>query len=410
MNRLRPAPIRFLLAILLLMCCRRTWAQESFVTDGDSTGDAVQAQAVMELDPPPTDQKFVPPAEGDLRSFAGGTLTLRTDATISGGPVKVKNICRWAAADASMFASVADLTITRISQGGSSTRVTMAQVRDTLREAGMNLALISFSGATVCAVARADEQTEERDALEDWIKSAAPPPAAPTAVPLPTAAQAAPDGKPMQSLRDILTADLCARLNIDPADIEMSFNSTDDKVLNLLEPYFQFQITPRHVNGLGDVEWDVVIVSNGEQHKATIAATARAWETQVLLTAPLDYRQVIREEDVEERRTLAQQLPDVPLLTKTQAVGQAASRVLKPGAVLTADMVDPVMLAKPGQIITVSVIHGSIRITAVAKAVDGGSLGQTIRARSDVDPTQVFEVTLTGPQQGTVTNVPTANY
>ena len=80
---------------------------------------------------------------------------------------------------------------------------------------------------------------------------AAPGAQLPEQSPAPAVAVAgADDSKPLRSLRSILATDLCGRLQIDPDNLELSFNSADDKVLNLVEPYFQFQVTPRRVRTL----------------------------------------------------------------------------------------------------------------------------------------------------------------
>jgi flagella basal body P-ring formation protein FlgA len=213
-----------------------------------------------------------------------------------------------------------------------------------------------------------------------------------------------------------LATDLCARLNVDPNSLEISFASADNPILNLAEPYFEFRITPRMVRTLGDVSWDVEITAPPSatgatfaapaKQKATINATARVWQTEVTTLRPVGYQQTIGPDDVQEKRVLLETLSNQVFLTKAQVVGQSAARDLRPGTVMTADMVAPVLLARQGELITVTIIQGSVQITAVAKALESGSLGQTIRARSDTDATKTFDVTLTGPQAGTVVGIP----
>jgi hypothetical protein len=65
-------------------------------------------------------------------------------------------------------------------------------------------------------------------------------------------------------------------------------------------------------------------------------------------------------------------------------------------------MVSPVLLAQPGQLVTVTVVQRSFKITTVARSMENGSFGQIIRVRGDTDPTLQYAVTLTGPQEGTV--------
>ena len=399
-------------AALCLACPIRAFGQDDLPTAEASATDALQgdvahAETAMTLEYQPETEKFVPASTVNLGSFAGGAIVLRSDATVATSAVQIKNVCRWSGADAPFFASVADLTVLHLPNGRPYGKVTIDQVRATLRDAGMNIALVDFGGAASCAVTESGDQVEEQAALADWADSAAAnaiaagasfPEKQPAASP---AVSSAPS--PIHSLRQILTDDVSRRNALDPTNLEMSFNSADDKVLNLAEPYFTFEVTPRQVRALANLAWDVTIVEGAERHKAMISASARIWQTETILEKPLAYGQIISDGDLQEKRVLTDQTMGEPLLTKAQAIGQGASRELKPGMVLTSSMVDPALLARPGQLITITVIRGLVRITAVAKAIEGGSMGQTIRARSDVDPTQQFEVTLTGPQQGVVT-------
>src|ERR1700722_6090208 len=380
--------------------------QASFAFAQDS--DDLAAQTGAQIEPLPATEQFIaPPA--DVRSFTGGQLLLRPDATVPDAQIHLKNICRWSPADAALFDPVGDLTVSRIGKGRLNATVTIDQVRATLSDAGVNIAVISFGGSMSYAVNRPDSNSDQQEGLNDWLSSgraqaasAIEPPAGTVSASnevgsLPPSAAA-----PTSSLRNLLVADLATRLNLDPNDLQVSFDPSDDKVLNLAEPYFAFQITPERAHNLGDVSWSVQVIYEGKKHEADISGSARAWRRQGMLSNPLACRQTIRDEDVVEQRSLVDEMPEEPLLTKAQAVGQAASRDLKPGMVLTASMVNPAMLAQPGQLVTVTVQHRSFRITAVARAIEGGTFGQTIRVRGDTDPTLQYEVTLTGPQEGTV--------
>ncbi len=110
---------------------------------------------------------------------------------------------------------------------------------------------------------------------------------------------------------------------------------------------------------------------------------------------------MIRPGDVAERRILIDRLSDEPLLTLDQCLGEQAARDLKPDTILTARMVDPVPLAKPGQLITINANQGMIHIRTVARAVEGGSFGQTIHVKNDVT-NESYDVVLTGPQEGLI--------
>lgn len=400
-----------------------------------------QAATTQPSDVAPSDEpqeKFVPAVAQSI----GSTLELRSEATITGGEVKLKQVCRWADRDKATFAPIADLVLVHIGEGKPFRSISLDEIKSTLHDAGVNLATINFVGTTSCTIARGDVQYDERTALQQWIDArqgkasttqpsqtmvvanSSPKAAVPTQAaaiipvsnttpapahlePLPTPEPAT--QKTTRTLRDALIADASARLSLPVDALQIDFKAQDEKVLNLAEPTFKFQIDADRVRDLGDVQWKVTLLSDLSSSKPMyIAAFARAWQNQIVIAKPLAYKSIIQESDVIERRTLADHLSDDPLVTKSQTVGQQAARDLKPGMIMTARMVDPVPLVKSGQYVTVTLNQGSVQIKTVAKALDGGSYGQTIRVKNE-STRDVFDVTLTGPQTATMNTPSTTN-
>lgn len=81
-----------------------------------------------------------------------------------------------------------------------------------------------------------------------------------------------------------------------------------------------------------------------------------------------------------------------------QCVGQQAATDLRPGVVMTAQLVDAVPLVKAGQLVTVNLTRGTVQLRSVARAMEQGALGQTIRVRNE-NTRDVLDVTVTGPQE-----------
>jgi flagellar basal body P-ring formation protein FlgA len=208
---------------------------------------------------------------------------------------------------------------------------------------------------------------------------------------------------PVRTLREMLVADLAGRLNLPAESLQVDFKPQDQNALNISTPLFSFEIEPLRARSLGQVVWNVKIraPAGQENRKLTISADARAWQDQVVATRPLTFKQIIREVDVIRRRALVDQLGDDPLLTIDQVVGQQAARELKPGMVMTAKTIDAVQLVKAGQFVTVTLDQGSVKIKTVAKALENGVYGQTIRVKNEATR-DVYQVVLTGPQQATM--------
>jgi flagella basal body P-ring formation protein FlgA len=396
--------IRTVAALAALACATQLlWQSISF-------GDEPQTNTVAA----DTTEKFAQPSSEGFalqsgRFLAGATLELRSEATIEGGDVKLKQICRWSAAEQDAFSPIADLVVAKMGNGVAFRAMTLTDLKSTLSDAGVNLAIIRFSGATHCTITRSDANGDERSGLQEWVnaKMAVGPatqPAAEATLVAPSSTQNAEPAKPNHTLRDRLLADLCERVSLDPNNVEMHFSPGDDKVLNLSEPLFQFDVNAVRVHNIGDVAWDVTIYAAGTKtssHKTTISAVARVWQEQLLVQRPMLFHQTIRNEDLTTRRALVDRLDGETLLKRDQVVGQLCAHDLQAGTVLTARLVEAAPLAKTGDLVTVTLAQGNVKVTTVVRAMDGGSFGQSIRGKQETTGT-IFDVTLTGPKTGEI--------
>ncbi len=431
--------VRLMVALTILAWATQTlMAQWGFGADarGDVRGDTRGARGEAPATAPSEDlvtlEKFVP---GTARFAAGATIELRNEATVVGEEVKLKQVARWNQADDAVLAPLGELVLARIGGATPFRSVSVDEIKDTLDAAGINIASIKFVGATSCTVNRSDVEYDERTALQQWIDArerTASTDAGPTTVPahddpnkgsrtlysgsdkgdgplysgdaLPAAAPVAAEQKSVRTLRELLVADLAQRLTL-PADaLQMSFRHADERFLTLAAPPYRFEVEPmRGMKNLGEVSWLVLIRGDRPEdvQKVTIGANARAWQSQLVIAKPLAMRQVIRDEDLIERRALVERLPDEPLASRAEVVGQAAARPLTAGTVLTGRSVEAQQLVKAGQYVTITLRQGAVNIKSVAKAVESGTYGQTIRVKNEATR-DVFQVILTGPQTATM--------
>jgi flagella basal body P-ring formation protein FlgA len=404
--------IQILVALTLLAWATQTlfhqWGYGQEIPASAIEGQTNDAAAGAE---PAAYQAFVP----RTITAGAGTIEFRGDATVYGAEIKLKQVCRWSDHDAPAFTPVAELNVGRFEKNATSKTISLDDIRGTLHDAGVNIAVIRFAGTTTCTVTRGDAPGGERAALQQWIdqNSGGTPAAVATpsiagAATRPTlkapAAAAVESADGVQTLHDRLMTDLSQRLNIAVDQLQVSFDPADGHVLNLAEPNFQFDIQPRRVRDLGNVSWDVSILAGsptGARQKVQVTAQARAWQEQIIIGRPVAYRSVIRDEDVTNRRVLIDHVSEVAVLTRDQVVGQEASRDLQPGTVVTARLVEAVPLAKPGQYVTVTLTQGTVQLKTVAKAMEVGSFGQAIKVKNEATK-EIYEVTLTGPQTATM--------
>jgi flagella basal body P-ring formation protein FlgA len=208
-----------------------------------------------------------------------------------------------------------------------------------------------------------------------------------------------PSDEHYRTLREVLIEDLAARTGTQADRLQVDFLARGERLLNLSEPHFRFTVEPRRSKALGDVNWEVEIASDGSSQTVSLGAYVRIWQEELIVARPLTSKQLIRDEDVIERRMLVENPSDEPLLTRQQAVGQQAARDLKPGMLMTARTVDPVPLVRSGQLITVLLRKGAIEVKSVARATEPGSFGQTIRVKNETTR-ELYEVVVIGPQTG----------
>jgi len=343
--------------------------------------------------PAATDEKFVPNAADSTPS---GTLELRQEATVSGPDVKLKQVCRWSDADSAVFTPIADTTLLQFSGTDSYRTISMEEINQTLHEAGVNVAMINFTGSTSCTISRSDAQADSQQTIQQWIDTQQP--AAGSATPVQTPVTDAKPDPNFHTLRDLLVADLSQRLSIPAETLQLTFSAQDDRLLSLAEPVFKFDVQPSRARALGNVSWQVTVQTDSASRKVILNATARAWLDEVVVAQPLAIHKVLEAADFTARRELVDSLPNRQLLHLDQCVAQEAAEDLRPGTVMTAQLVNPVSLVKPGQLVTIELRHGSVELRSVARAMEQGSLGQTIRVRNE-NTRDTLDVTVTGNQE-----------
>jgi flagellar basal body P-ring formation protein FlgA len=359
---------------------------------GQEVSPTDQATQASDL---PGQETFVPSASV---STPAGNLELQREATVSGPDVTLKQICRWSDSDAATFTPIADLTVLHLPNQVSFRTITVDDIRQTLHDSGVNIVSINFTGVASCAITRSDAQTTaQQQTVGQWIDSQQPTPAAPpasaTAAPQTPVAVADPT---FHTLRELLTTDLSQRLNIDSQVLQLTFSPADDKVLSLAEPLFKFDVGSR-ARALGNISWQVTIFANSSSKKIFINAVARQWEDQVIVARPVAAHQIFAAEDFATHRVLVDSLPERQLLRMDQCIGEQAAEDLAPGTIMTAPLVNAVPLIRAGQLVTVTLTHGTVQLRSVARAMEQGTRGQTIRVRNE-NSRDVLYVVVTGPQ------------
>ena len=244
-NNGRPLPMRKQVQILIALTIL-AWATQTLFA---------QWSRGAEVGPDSRSSSTFVPRDGVLR---GGTIELRGEARVYGADVKLKQVCRWSDADAAMFAPVADLVLAKLETRKPYKVIDVKDVRQTLEDAGINVALVRFSGPTECTASRTDAELKEGEALEQWVKARlgtqgevaerdSPREAASLATREPvarlaSAKEADHDDTLELTLRQTLIADLSVRLSVPEEQLVLTFDPRDEGALNLREPQFKFNV------------------------------------------------------------------------------------------------------------------------------------------------------------------------
>lgn len=363
---------------------------------------------------------------GIARGQAPATLELRAEANITGAEVRLKQLARWPQRDNAFFASLLDLTVARFEPGQQELSVELSAVRATLEAAGVSGAEVSFRGPSAVRVRRLDyaagyaqrpQKAVPKDLNEFLDKNGVPAPSKAVAATRPTADVSAdasassstssdlpPLPRPVgETLREALVRDLAERLTLKREDIELTFDPADERVIGVASPVFSWSITPKRVRDLGQVTWGVTIYAGDataerQARRVEITARARAWQEQVVARRAMTPKQMVREDDLELRRVLVERMPETALATRDQLLTMQSGMQIPPGTVLNVRMFEPLLLVRSGQVVTVISRQGAFEVRSVARAIEGGSYGQSVRVRND-DTNETLQGIITGPQE-----------
>jgi len=258
------------------------------------------------LAPVPTPAPAETRARAPVEPF-GITLELRPQLDARGTKLTLRDICRWSDRDAAALEPVADMVIAHVGETPGVSTVNVDQIKSALHDAGVNLSTVRFSGAATCAVVVGGADPSNV-APVSAAKGQATAEAGAASAPHTVVADAA-----QTSLKDLLLADLHERLKLNAQQVQVDFDAKDAKVLAMTSPKCRIDFDAGETGKApGPVAWTVIIQDGLTDQKATIAATARAWEDQLVLTRPLSRGQPIRQSDIHPRRVLVRRSPRRP--------------------------------------------------------------------------------------------------
>jgi len=324
-------------------------------------------------------------------SAAGQEIRLRPAAASAEAAVRLDQVASLSGLDA----AAAAIVVLTLPEAGVTRRVTIVDVQNALRRAGVNPIPIAFRGAAHCAVRRA---TTARPTAPGSARR--PPPAATgvPAVPGMPAVSAEPGlpGTPKTpaavtaTLGRAVLAQLAGELGARDEDITVQFSRSSARTA-AMAPGAEVAITSTDRNRLGRRRWRADYSINGRKYRRYLSATVTRQREMVIAERALIVGEIVAAGDVKLLRR-ADDGSAAAMTDLDAVVGQRVRRWVRRGQpVRPGDLAAPI-LVKRGQ--TAWVRCGPVKLPA--KALGKGTKGDRVEFENPRNGKR-FWAAITGP-------------
>lgn len=299
-------------------------------------------------------------------------LTLLPEARIAQGPVLLRDVLDFRAADARLRSELGAKSALETDTTGS-IEVTHAQVVERLAGLGVNLARVMVQGALTCHVTVTSPRRSPADpaqgAADDLI------------VATPAATVATGDAK-QRTLVDVLRQHIADELAKLHGEAEIEFERAGQEFLELTAPPWEFSIRSGDAEPLGLREYRVTLRRDARTHRTVkIMAQVRLLKPVLVAQRPLGIGCFVRPDDVALEPRLFEREQEIGLDRDDLVVGQQVKQFVPAGQMLTAGDVKPVELVKRSRPVTVTGAARNVQIQLTGVALDSGGYGDLVRVR-----------------------------
>lgn len=303
-------------------------------------------------------------------AFGQDSITLRARATVEpGAPVSLGSVATLSGAAKSW----ADLVITEPLDGSAGRTITLQHVRTALKSrGGINFGTLLLSGGQ-CEV-------------QPVSKAAFPEPTAPT---IRESNPAASGG-----MRGLIIARLAAHYGVDTNSLQVTFSETDRSILDAPISDLTVLVQP---TGSGDRVPLSIRVYQGDrlEQSASIRVGILIKRSVLVAQNPRDRGMFIGPEDYRrEDRWLAPSAPQAA--TEASAIGSVLLSPLEAGAVILAKQVEPPIVVRRGDIVSIDCMSGSVMVRVSARATESGRDGDLVTFQS-LTSKKTFDARMNGP-------------
>lgn len=274
------------------------------------------------------------------------------------------------------------------------TTITLAQLRDTLNDHGVNWGTLSLRGYAACHVTRL-----------------APDPEPITTAPLPTVTN------PMDEIGLATPITLRQRVielierfaGVQQDQLRITFSDRDAPALEQSAWQDRYEFEPLASAPLGRIP---IVIRRYRDNRVieTLRITADVTRRYMAAVAvgSIGRGQTFAPSDVEIREVYLDTTHNEPIIDLSSVIGQTSSTILRPGATIHPHHLRSPVLVQRGELVTVRCISGGLVIKTVGRAAEDGTRDQLIQIRSG-RTRQTYAARVTGRQEvtsGSITPAP----
>jgi flagella basal body P-ring formation protein FlgA len=286
-------------------------------------------------------------------------LTLKTAALVDGESVRLGDVAELKGND--VHGAILETEVGRSPRPGQTRFVSADYIRIRLRQAGFDTDTMTFKGPQDVKVSRPSASMPVgriRTAVETAIRSRMP-----------------------WNIEDTTISDI-------------QFDETVQLPIGRLT----YRIVPnRHEDYLGTTILALHLFVNGEPvRKLWVNATITVMGDVVTVVRPLGRNQHLRMEDIRVERRDLTGLGSETIRSVEEVLGNRTTRMIYPGTVLQASMIDQPPVVKRGDIVKIIVETGPMTITATGIVKQQGRKGEMVRV-ANTDSNRVILARVVGP-------------
>ena len=356
------------------------------------------------------------PACFAVPAWAGTVRVWPTAVTVE-PQVRLGDISVLSGFEASAEQMLREIVVADSPPPGGSRLIHMDMVRAALASGSANMATVTLRGAMRCAVSRPAPLVQSAGKAPSAAGSERANPGhrvrpsrhveAATAL---TDARESIEAAQATTLREAVVTyfdDEFARYR---GTSDVMFDRSDDHVLDLSGPDYGFRIRRRGASPLGLVSLEVEVLSEGRTLQM-VPLVVRVAITRHVVVARRSINQgaTIRSADVDLMPLSFTRLDGLGVDDVAQVIGQRAKRYAPAGTMIEPGLLEVIPLVVRGQLVNLSSVAGSVRVTTTAKATESGYFGDLIKVRGLDSKRVEFDAVVVGPgavQMGPIEHLP----